>query len=271
MIFEKLVRIPHERVAILIGKRGTIKSQIERKCNVQLDINSTTGEILIVHVETPDAHMHDTNVHLGNMLDNTPDTTLDNTPDTTLDNTPDTTLDNTPDTTLDNTPDTTLDNTPDTTLDNTPDTNNDYNDGHKDDLFLPFKAVEIVMAIGRGFTPDVALTLLKNENSLFVINLTEFAGKSRSSIERIKGRVIGERGRARKNMEQLSKTHISVYGKTVSIIGAGGGLMRAVDAVRAISCGSTHGAVYNKLEVANRHQKQQRMILWEDDDRYGSD
>ncbi len=239
MIFEKLVRIPHERVAILIGKRGTIKSQIERKCNVQLDINSTTGEILIVHVETPDAHMHDTNVHLGNMLDNTPDTTLDNTPDTTLDN--------------------------------TPDTNNDYNDGHKDDLFLPFKAVEIVMAIGRGFTPDVALTLLKNENSLFVINLTEFAGKSRSSIERIKGRVIGERGRARKNMEQLSKTHISVYGKTVSIIGAGGGLMRAVDAVRAISCGSTHGAVYNKLEVANRHQKQQRMILWEDDDRYGSD
>ena len=239
MIFEKLVRIPHERVAILIGKRGTIKSQIERKCNVQLDINSTTGEILIVHVEAPDAHMHDTNVHLGNMLDNTPDTTLDNTPDTTLDN--------------------------------TPDTNNDYNDGHKDDLFLPFKAVEIVMAIGRGFTPDVALTLLKNENSLFVINLTEFAGKSRSSIERIKGRVIGERGRARKNMEQLSKTHISVYGKTVSIIGAGGGLMRAVDAVRAISCGSTHGAVYNKLEVANRHQKQQRMILWEDDDRYGSD
>ena len=231
MIFEKLVRIPHERVAILIGKRGTIKSQIERKCNVQLDINSTTGEILIVHVETPDAHMHDTNVHLGNTLDNTPDTTLDNTPDT----------------------------------------NNDYNDGHKDDLFLPFKAVEIVMAIGRGFTPDVALTLLKNENSLFVINLTEFAGKSRSSIERIKGRVIGERGRARKNMEQLSKTHISVYGKTVSIIGAGGGLMRAVDAVRAISCGSTHGAVYNKLEVANRHQKQQRMILWEDDDRYGSD
>ena len=228
MMFEKLVRISHERVAVLIGKRGAVKSQIEEKCNVKLDINSTTGEIFITHVETSDDRMYD---------DNNIDSVCAN--DTSGD-------------------------------DNGRSRSSNNNYDNEDNLFLPFKAVEIVMAIGRGFAPDVALTLLKNENTLYVISLTEFAGKSRSGIERIKGRVIGERGRARKNMEQLSGTRISVYGKTVSIIGAGAQLMRAVDAVRAISGGSVHGAVYNRLEVANRHQKQQRMILWENDDRYGS-
>lgn len=195
MMFEKTVRIPHERIAVLIGKRGISKSQIERKCGVKLHVNGTTGEVHITGADSADDAF---------------------------------------------------------------------------DLFAPFKAVEIVMAIGRGFAPDVAMTLAKEDNSLYVINLTEFAGKSRSSIERIKGRVIGERGRARRNMEQLSGTRISVYGKTVAIIGAGSKLMRAVDAVTAISGGSVHGTVYSKLELANRRQKQARMILWENDDRYGS-
>lgn len=198
MIFEKVIRIPHERVAVLIGKRGTVKSQIEKKCAVKIQVDGTTGEVLVASVES---------------------------------------------------------------------SVNAFDDG---DSFAPFKAVEIIMAIGRGFSPDIAMTLIKEENSLCVINLTEFAGKSRSGIERIKGRIIGERGRARKNMEQLSGTRISVYGKTVSIIGAGSKLMRAADAVNAISAGSVHGAVYNKLELANRRQKQDRMILWENDDRYGS-
>ena len=56
----------------------------------------------------------------------------------------------------------------------------------------PFKAIEIVTAIGRGFSPDNAMTLLKGENSLHVIDLREFVGKSQTQIERIKGRIIGE-------------------------------------------------------------------------------
>ena len=104
------------------------------------------------------------------------------------------------------------------------------------------------------------------ENALHVIDLREFAGKSNANIERIKGRIIGEGGRARKNMENLTSTHISVYGRTVSIIGDASKLRLVVDAISAISSGGMHGAVYDKLEAANRRTKQEKMQLWEDQD-----
>ena len=98
---------------------------------------------------------------------------------------------------------------------------------------------------------------------MHVIDLREFTGKSNSNVERIKGRIIGEGGRARRNMENLSGTHISVYGKTVSIIGDARKLRLAVDAISSISNGSMHGAVYSKLEAANRKEKEDKMKLWE--------
>ena len=130
----------------------------------------------------------------------------------------------------------------------------------------PFKAIEIVTAIGRGFSPENAMTLLDGENTLHVIDLREFVGKSNANVERIKGRIIGEGGRARKNMENLTNTHISVYGRTVSIIGDSSKLRLAVDAISALSSGGMHGAVYDKLESANRRTKQEKMKLWEDQD-----
>ena len=111
-----------------------------------------------------------------------------------------------------------------------------------------------------------AMTLLKDENALHVIDLREFVGKSNANVERIKGRIIGEGGRARRNMENLSGTHISIYGKTVSIIGDSNKLRLAVDAISSISSGSMHGAVYTKLEAANRKEKEEKMKLWEDRD-----
>jgi len=187
MSFEKLIRIPNERIGVLIGKSGKTKSTIEQLCLVILDIDGETGEVLI------------------------------------------------------------------------------KSDGSIDKI-QPFKAIEIVTAIGRGFSPEKAMTLLENDNTLHVIDLREFAGKSNSNIERIKGRIIGEGGNARRNMENLSDTHISVYGKTVSIIGNATELRSAVDAISSISGGSMHGAVYNKLEAVNRKEKQERMKLWEDQD-----
>lgn len=128
---------------------------------------------------------------------------------------------------------------------------------------LPFKAVEIVMAIGRGFSPEKAMRLLQGENALHVIDLREFGGKSSSNIERIKGRIIGEGGRVRQNIEELSGANISVYGRTVAIIGEGNQLKHAVDAISALSSGSMHGAVYNDLQEARRREKLERLQLWE--------
>jgi ribosomal RNA assembly protein len=99
---------------------------------------------------------------------------------------------------------------------------------------------------------------------LCVIDLREFAGKSSANVERIKGRIIGEGGRARRNMENLTGTHISVYGRTVSIIGDGSKLRSTIDAISSISGGSMHGAVYSKLEAVNRKEKYEKMKLWED-------
>ena len=184
MSFEKLLRIPNERIAVLIGKSGSVKSKIEQSCHVSLDIDGETGEVFIKS---------------------------------------------------------------------------------KGDIekIQPFKAMEIVTAIGRGFSPENAMTLLKGENTLHVIDLREFAGKSNANVERIKGRIIGEGGRARRNMENLSGTYISVYGKTVSVIGNSNKLRQVVDAISSLSNGSIHGAVYQKLESSNRREKEDKMKLWE--------
>ena len=187
MSFEKLIRIPNDRIAVLIGKSGNIKSKIESSCYVSLDIDGETGEVLIESKGSVEK-------------------------------------------------------------------------------MQPFKAMEIVTAIGRGFSPENAMTLLKEENTLRVIDLREFVEKSNSNIERIKGRIIGEGGRARRNMESLSGTRISVYGKTVSIIGDASKLRLVVDAISSILNGSMHGAVYNRLEAANRKEKKDKMKLWENQD-----
>ena len=185
MSFEKLIRIPTDRIGALIGKSGQVKLKIEKKCSVKLEIDSESGETLIKGV------------------------------------------------------------------------------GKIDDI-QPFKAMEIVSAIGRGFSPDNAMRLLKGENTLHVIDLREFVGKSPTQIERVKGRIIGENGKARINMEHLSGSNISVYGRTVSIIGSPSQLKLAVKAIASLSSGSMHGTVYGKLEAARKRDKMERAKLWED-------
>src|SRR3989338_4635940 len=167
MSFEKIVRIPVDRVGALIGKSGKVKQEIEKSCSVKLNIDGESGEM------------------------------------------------------------------------------------------------EIISAIGRGFSPQNAMKLMDGDYLLHVIDLRDFAGKSPQQIERIKGRIIGEGGRARTNMENLTNTNISVYGKTVSIIGEPHQIKMAVSAITSISNGSRHGVVYGKLEADRRRQKIERMQLWE--------
>ena len=47
MSFEKLIRIPEDRVGVLIGKSGKTKSKIEQTCSVKLDIDSENGEVQV--------------------------------------------------------------------------------------------------------------------------------------------------------------------------------------------------------------------------------
>ena len=47
MSFEKLIRIPSDRIGVLIGKFGNVKFKIEEFCHVTLDIDGDTGEVFI--------------------------------------------------------------------------------------------------------------------------------------------------------------------------------------------------------------------------------
>ncbi len=186
MDFERLIKIPMDRIGVLIGKFGTVKLEIEKKCFVILKIDSSTGEVSIINSKAQNG-----NIGL-------------------------------------------------------------------------FKAIEIITAIGRGFSSFHAMQLLKDEKTLCIIDLKNFAGKSPSKIERIKSRIIGENGRAKKNIENLTDTDISVYGKTVSIIGNQKNIKLIINTITLLSNGCMHHTVYNKLEIVKRQIRFGKLQLWED-------
>ena len=185
MSSEQIVRIPVERVGALVGKEGTIREEIERKCAVSMNIDSKSGEVRITY--KPEALVESN----------------------------------------------------------------------------PFKAVDIVSAIARGFSPQRAFTLLGEEKMLTVVDLREFAGKSENAMARIKSRLIGTDGKARKIIEQLSNSEISIYGHTVAIIGDPEESRVAKEAVEKLAKGGTHKSTYEMLQKYRTKQKMDRMMLWE--------
>jgi len=127
----------------------------------------------------------------------------------------------------------------------------------------PFTATRVIEAIGRGFSPQRARRLMDEGTALEVIDLRDYAGRSINSLERIRGRVIGLKGKSRRVIEELTGCHLSVYGRTVTIIGEAGGVQLASDAVRSLANGSQHKTVYNTLQKARTKRKMEKMFLWE--------
>jgi len=164
------IKIPKERVAVLIGKSGETKALIEEETNSHLNIDSDEGEVRI---------------------------------------------------------------------------------SGEDSLGL-FTARDIVRAIGRGFSPENAMLILKADYLFELINITDYVGKSKTSMERLKGRVIGTEGKTRKYIEEHTETIVSVYGKTIGIIGEAETVMLARRAVESLLSGSTHTSVYRWLEKKKR-------------------
>ncbi|MBD3209726.1 RNA-processing protein [Candidatus Woesearchaeota archaeon] len=116
----------------------------------------------------------------------------------------------------------------------------------KDSLAL-FALREVVKAIGRGFNPEIATLLLKQDYVIEIVNCNDYA-QQKSHVQRLRGRVIGADGKARTTIEHVTETSIVVYGKTISIIGTTERAMLARRAVELLLEGSTHAAVYKWLE-----------------------
>lgn len=128
----------------------------------------------------------------------------------------------------------------------------------------PFKAMEIISAISKGFSPQRANLLLRDEDLIFqIIDLKEYAGKSSNTMDRLKGRIIGQAGKSRRTIEELSGSYISVSGHTVALIGGFDEVRIANEAIIMILKGSTHRTVYEMLQQARRKSKLDKMRLWE--------
>lgn len=107
-----------------------------------------------------------------------------------------------------------------------------------------YQAKSIVKAIGRGFSPDKAFRLLKEEENLETIELNQF---NENRLKIIKSRLIGTNGKTWKMIESFSGCSLSIFGKTVSMIGSYEQLNIAREAVRMIIKGSKHSKVYGFL------------------------
>ena len=175
--FSYELRVPKDRVAVIIGQNGSMKMRIERATNTSLSIDSNEG---LVEITGEDA--------LG-----------------------------------------------------------------------LYTTREIIRAIGRGFNPDIALQLLKQDYGFELVPITNYA-KTPGDALRLKGRVIGEGGKSRRTIEELTNCNLCVYGKTIAIIGEFEGLTSARRAIESLLAGSPHAAVYKSLERRRKEIKRRELI-----------
>lgn len=171
------LKIPRERVGVIIGKHGTTKEIIQKATQTIIEVDSETGSVSISPQE------------------------------------------------------------------------------NTEDPLAVWKARYILKAVGRGFSPKIALKLTDDEMILDIINLPDFVGKSKKAILRQKGRIIGKDGRTRDIITDMTGVDVSVYGKTVSLIGHMERIQVAKEAVEMILHGARHKSVYGFLEKKNREIK----------------
>jgi len=179
------IRIPKERVGVLIGPEGRIKKSIEEKLTVELEVDSDAGDVTI------------------SMAQNATDPSL------------------------------------------------------------LFKAKDVITAVGRGFSPEHAFRLMRDEEAVLdLLDLRAVFGKSEADIKRIKGRIIGMNGKTRRIIEELTGTSVAVYGYTVGIIGTLEEAQVAREAVEMLVKGSMHATVYRYLHRKRRQLKSKMLEIW---------
>jgi len=130
------------------------------------------------------------------------------------------------------------------------------------DVSVMFTVKNIVKAIGRGFSPNKAMTLQNETNDILVIDLEEYVGNSKNAQNRVRGRIIGKEGKSRQLLEELTECLISVYGGTVTLIGPYEMLQVAKDAIEMLLNGSYHKTVWNHLYANRRKMRKEKGELW---------
>ncbi|WP_136688988.1 KH domain-containing protein [Halorhabdus amylolytica] len=168
------VKIPQDRIGVVIGEGGETMREIEERAEVRLDIDSETGQVAVESVGDP---------------------------------------------------------------------------------VTALKGPDIVKAIGRGFAPEDAFRLLEDDMIMFDVIDIDAAARNPNDLKRIKGRLIGENGRTRELMEELTGAAVVIYGSTLSIIGGPEQVDAVREAVEMLLDGAPHGSVYSFLERRHNEMK----------------
>lgn len=176
-MFSNALKIPKDRIAVLIGKHGEVKTELEEATGTKLIIDSTEGDVII----------------------------------------------------------------------------------ESEDSMQIFIVTDIIKAIARGFNPQIARLLLKQDYLFEIIDVSEYT-KSKDSMQRLKGRVIGHDGKARGTIERSTETYISVYGKTICIIGRAEQAGFARKAIEMLLEGGTHTSIFKWLERKNVELKKKDLV-----------
>ena len=174
--FKQVLKIPIARVAVIIGKKGETKKQIEKESNTKIKITKE-GEVTIT----------------------------------------------------------------------------------AEDSFDAWITKSIIKAIGRGFSPEIALLLLDDAYSFEIVEMKDWA-KTDKAMARLRGRVIGEHGKSREKIEDLTDSYISVFGKTVGIIAKVEKMPFVRKAVEMLLGGSRHTTVFRMLEEEKRKWEKQELM-----------
>ncbi|MFN7105223.1 MAG: KH domain-containing protein [Pyrobaculum sp.] len=98
-----------------------------------------------------------------------------------------------------------------------------------------------------------ALTLENEDYVLAVIDLKEYVDKP-NHLRRIKGRIIGEGGRARRTIEHLAGVFMVVGDRQVAILGKLEDVEIAKRAVEMLIEGKKHNTVYRYIQRARQLQ-----------------
>jgi len=129
------------------------------------------------------------------------------------------------------------------------------------------KAAQVIRAISYGFPPEKAMRLLEDDQVLVVVDLKQIVGDAPNHLRRVKGRVIGEKGRARRTLEEMTGTDINVGDYEVAIIGDYERAIAAKKAVEMLVEGRMHSTVYKYLDQVLREiKRREHLRLWAQDE-----
>ncbi|MHB1435047.1 MAG: KH domain-containing protein [Thermoplasmata archaeon] len=128
-------------------------------------------------------------------------------------------------------------------------------EGPETDPIGVLKARDIVLAIGRGFSPERAFRLLAEDCFFGVVEIKSISRqRDRAGLRRVRSRLIGTDGKARRRVEELSGASVSIYGSAVGLIGNERQLDHATRAVELLLRGSEHSTVFHMLSRLRREE-----------------